>query len=149
MDNPDLRLDILRGAVKESDESTVTKDDLKDDKKEQVWEKTIQFQCSNCGLCEMCHYFGTSPPFIKKSLEFSEECYVMLDPFSPYNPKTANNFIVLGSECSVCRCTVCVECSIFFTKRICIKCAQFHINEFPQEVQNKIIKISDSEGKPK
>ena len=91
MDNPDLRLDILRGAVKESDESTVTKDDLKDDKKEQVWEKTIQFQCSNCGLCEMCHYFGTSPPFVKKSLEFSEECYVMLDPFSPYNLKTANN----------------------------------------------------------
>ena len=147
MDNPELRYDILRGAVKETDQETHTKDDLKDEKKDQHWEKTIQFQCSICGLCEMCHYFGRSPPFVKKALEFTEDCYVMLDPFSPYNPKTANHFIVLGAECSVCHQTTCVECSIYFTKRFCIKCAQFNINEFPQEVQTKIIKIADSEGK--
>ena len=146
MDNPDVRLDILRGVIKEDEDRTndKAKEEIKGDKKDQFLEKKIQFQCSICGLCEMCHYFGSNPPFVKKCLEFSEECYVMLDPFSPYNPKTANSFLVLGSECSLCQATVCVECSIYFTKRFCINCAQFNINEFPQDVQNRIVKVAES-----
>ena len=84
---------------------------------------------------------------MKKSLEFSEDCYVMLDPFSPYSLKSANSFIVLGAECSECRTTVCVECSIYFTRRFCVNCAQYNINEFPSDVQSRIVKVAESVGK--
>merc|ERR1719461_634747 len=81
MDNPDVRLDILRGVIKEGDgDKDEGKEDLKEEKKEHILEKKIQFECSSCGLCEMCHYFGSSPPFVKNCLELTEECYVMLDP---------------------------------------------------------------------
>jgi len=146
MDNPELRYDILRGAVKENGEEK-EREPLTEEKKEDIFEKKIQFQCSSCGLCELCHYFGSSPPFVRKSLEFSEECYVMLDPFTPYSPKSANSFIVLGGECSECRVTVCVECSIYFSRRFCINCAQYNINEFPPDVQSRIVKVAESVGK--
>ena len=84
---------------------------------------------------------------MKKSLEFSEDIYVMLDPFSPYSPKSANSFIVLGAECSECRTTVCVECSIYFTRRFCVNCAQYNINDFPSDVQSRIVKVAESVGK--
>ena len=147
MDNPDLRYDILRGVVREKGDESKDKEKLKEEKREVIFEKKIQFQCSSCGLCEMCHYFGSSPPFVKKSLEFTEDCYVMLDPFTPYNPKSANSFIVLGAECSECRVTVCVECSVYFTRRFCINCAQYNINEFPSDVQSKIVKVAETVGK--
>ena len=146
MDNPDRRLDILRGVVKENIDDQIKTNDVKEEKREDIVEKKIQFECRVCGLCEMCQYYGTSPPFVRKGLEFSEPCYVMLDPFSPYNPKKANNFLVLGADCSACSATVCVDCSIFFTKTFCVECAQFNINEFPLDVQNRIVKIG--EGKP-
>ena len=92
----------------------------------------------------MCQYYGTSPPFVKKSLEFSEPSYIMLDPFSPYNPKKANKFLVLGSDCSICRATVCVDCSIFFTKTFCVECAQYNINEFPSDIQSRIVKLTET-----
>ena len=42
----------------------------KDAKKgEDYYEKTIQFECSICGLCEMCQYLGRKPPFTKHLLE--------------------------------------------------------------------------------
>ena len=147
MDNPDLRYDILRGVVREKGDESKDKEKLKEEKREDIFEKKIQFQCSSCGLCEMCHYFGSSTPFVKKSLEFTEDCYVMLDPFTPYNPKSANSFIVLGAECSECRVTVCVECSVYFTRRFCINCAQYNINEFPSDVQSKIVKVAETVGK--
>ena len=147
MDNPDLRYDILRGVVREKGDESKDKEKLKEEKREDIFEKKIQFQCSSCGLCEMCHYFGSSPPFVKKSLEFTEDCYVMLDPFTPYNPKSANSFILLGAECSECRVTVCVECSVYFTRRFCINCAQYNINEFPSDVQSKIVKVAETVGK--
>lgn len=55
----------------------------KDDKKkgEDYYEKTIQFECSICGLCEMCQYLGRKPPFTKHLLEFDEDVFVMIDPF--------------------------------------------------------------------
>ena len=146
MDNPDRRLDILRGVVKENINDQIKTNDIKEEKREDIVEKKIQFECRVSGLCEMCQYYGTSPPFVRKGLEFSEPCYVMLDPFSPYNPKKANNFLVLGADCSACSATVCVDCSIFFTKTFCVECAQFNINEFPLDVQNRIVKIG--EGKP-
>ena len=43
MDNPDTRLDILRGVVKENVEDPVKTEDLKEEKREDVVEKKIQF----------------------------------------------------------------------------------------------------------
>ena len=50
-------------------------------KAEDYYEKTIQFECSICGLCEMCQYLGRKPPFTKHLLEFDEDVFVMIDPF--------------------------------------------------------------------
>ena len=43
MDNPDLRLDILRGVVKEDGEDSKTKEETKEEKLD-IFEKKIQFQ---------------------------------------------------------------------------------------------------------
>ena len=61
--DPESRLDVLRGVVKET--TADNKDDVKDEKKEDMFEKKVQFQCELCGLCEMCQYKGTAPPFVK------------------------------------------------------------------------------------
>ena len=58
----------------------------KDAKKgEDYYEKTIQFECSICGLCEMCQYLGRKPPFTKHLLEFNEDVFVMIDPFKVWH----------------------------------------------------------------
>ena len=73
-------------------------------RREDYYVKTIQFECRLCGLCEMCQYLGTKPPFTKNTLEFTEECYVMLDPFKPRQSRWNSDFLVLGGTCSMCRC---------------------------------------------
>jgi hypothetical protein len=98
--DPESRLDVLRGVVKET--TADNKEDLKDEKKEDMFEKKVQFQCELCGLCEMCQYKGKTPPFVKNLLEFTESCYVMVDPFSPRQSRFGNNFLVLGGECEAC-----------------------------------------------
>ena len=145
--DPESRLDVLRGAVKEA--AVDNKENAKDEKKEDIFEKKVQFQCELCGLCEMCQYKGTAPPFVKNLLEFTESCYVMVDPFTARQSRFGNNFLVLGGECDSCHVTVCVECSIYFTKRFCVKCAQFNINEFPKDVQSRIVKLADNFAKQK
>ena len=139
-------------------------DGEKDDKKkgEDYYEKTIQFECNICGLCEMCQYLGRKPPFTKHLLEFDEEVFVMIDPFKVYqrtislknNEKLTRNlfqprqsrwfsdFLVLGGTCAACNAECCQDCSIYFSKRFCIKCAEFNINEFPKDVQSKIVKLA-------
>lgn len=117
-------------------------------KREEV-SKTVPFTCSVCGQSEKCHYLGTEPPFCKAFIQFHEQCFVIIDPFTPRQFRGVSNFLVLGGFCSYCKEEVCVECSIYFTKRFCIKCSQFNINEFPKEVQGKIVKkvATDSSSK--
>jgi hypothetical protein len=112
----------------------------KDDKWEDYYEKTIQFECSMCGLCEMCQYLGRKPPFTKHTLEFTEDVYVMIDPFKPRQSRFNSDFLVLGGTCAACSAEVCQDCSVYFSKRFCIKCAQFNINEFPKDVQSRIVR---------
>ena len=133
----------------------------KDDKKkgEDYYEKTIQFECSICGLCEMCQYLGRKPPFTKHLLEFDEDVFVMIDPFKvcpcaisqneaksklfqPRQSRWFSDFLVLGGTCAACNVECCQDCSIYFSKRFCIKCAEFNINEFPKDVQSKIVKLA-------
>ncbi|XP_041111220.1 cysteine-rich DPF motif domain-containing protein 1 [Polyodon spathula] len=95
------------------------------------------FGCELCGLSTPFSYYGQKPPNTS-SIVFLEECYVMKDPFSPEKEK----FLVIGSHCSLCRKRVCVgtECGLFYTKRFCMQCIKVHLEEFPQEVQQELIK---------
>jgi len=116
------------------------KEEMKEKMREDYYEKKIQFECSLCGLCEMCQYFGQKPPFTKSRLEFDEDVFVMIDPFKPRQSRFASDFLVLGGTCLACKLEVCLDCSIYFTKRFCIKCAQFNINEFPKDIQSRIVR---------
>ncbi|XP_071174274.1 cysteine-rich DPF motif domain-containing protein 1-like isoform X2 [Mytilus edulis] len=73
--------------------------------------------------------------FIKLSL--MEDSYLCKDPFS-----AEGGFITLGSHCSMCQLSVCcsTECSLFYTKRFCIDCCKSKIEQFPQEIQQEILR---------
>jgi len=111
-------------------------------KEEDPFARTVDFSCAICGLSEKCHYWGKRPKFVKGLLEFKEDSYVLVDPFSPREIRLANNFLLLGGVCAHCRKEVCVDCSVFYARRFCNKCAEFYIHEFPKEMQAKIAKIS-------
>lgn len=106
----------------------------------------IDFICSSCSMQEKCHYKGKAPYFAK-NINFTEDCYVMKDPFSPPpGPETKKSFteyfLVVGADCSNCNKSVCKgsECSIYYSKTFCLECVQMRIKEFPLEVQTKIKK---------
>ena len=99
----------------------------------------IKFSCFKCGLQEECHYFGRKPPFVAKQIEFTEDTYVMRDPFSPREVGRAN-FLQIGGHCNNCKRTVCVECSTFYYKRFCNECCAQYLSEFPPEIGTKIQK---------
>ena len=145
LDNPDARLDLLRGVGRVRAPAQAER--AGEEERRDLLERDVQFCCARCGLSEMCQYHGRKPQFVRNGLEFSEDCYVMLDPFTPYRSKAPNNFLVLGSDCAGCGETVCVECSLYFTKRICMQCAQFNINEFPSEVQKRVVRLTESAAK--
>ena len=45
--------------------------------------KPIPFKCSICGLAEICHYYGRRPPFARGQIEYVEDTFCMMDPFTP------------------------------------------------------------------
>lgn len=111
----------------------------------------IPFKCENCGFVAVCNYKGTTPPF-SKNIKFTEECYVMQDPFSPPpgNATSKSNseyFIVIGADCCSCTKVVCAAttCSLFYQKSYCFDCAHQSITSFPLEIQSKIRKILSSQ----
>jgi len=98
------------------------------------------FECGICGLREEYHYFGTTAPFCR-SVTFLDKSYVMRDPFS----KGENaNFLLLGSNCGICRTPVCQDCSVFFSVRFCRNCYQSHSNLLPEELR-QIVKKQQKE----
>lgn len=101
------------------------------------------FTCSYCSLDGTFDYKGAKPPFARQ-LIYSEDCYIMKDPFSVLNE---GEVLVLGADCSVCKKSVCLGCSIFFGNRFCSKCAIANIQYFPGELHTKIkalVKQSDT-----
>lgn len=93
------------------------------------------FECSDCGLHEEFDYYGKTPPFCK-SIIFAEASYVAKDPFTSSSGNNAN-FLLLGSDCAVCKRMTCQECSIFFTKRFCAHCTRVYSSELPEELRTK------------
>jgi hypothetical protein len=43
---------------------------------------TVLFACARCGLTEDCHYFGLKPQFCRDQVKFSEDTFVLKDPFT-------------------------------------------------------------------
>ncbi|XP_075066436.1 cysteine-rich DPF motif domain-containing protein 1 isoform X2 [Mixophyes fleayi] len=95
------------------------------------------FECQLCKLSVPYTYFGQKPPNMK-SVILLEECYIMMDPFTPDKEK----FLILGSQCSVCKKVVCVdtECSLFYSKRFCLPCVTKNKDAFPEEIQQDLDK---------
>ena len=125
-------VDRLNSADKKSNEE-------KEKENPSVYDLEIKFSCAKCGLQEICHYFGRKPPFVTKQIEFTEDTFVMRDPFSPREIGRAN-FLQIGGNCSKCRRTVCVDCSTFYYKRYCNDCCAQYLSEFPPEIGTKIQK---------
>ncbi|KAM4748689.1 LOW QUALITY PROTEIN: cysteine-rich DPF motif domain-containing protein 1 [Rhinophrynus dorsalis] len=91
------------------------------------------FECQLCKLSVPYTYFGQKPPNTR-SVILLEECYVMKEPFNPDKEK----FLVLGSPCSLCKKVVCVECSLFYSKRFCLPCMTKNRESFPPEIQQDL-----------
>ncbi|XP_018543043.1 cysteine-rich DPF motif domain-containing protein 1 isoform X2 [Lates calcarifer] len=81
-------------------------------------------------------------PALNDGAKLLEECFVTKDPFTPDKEK----FLVLGSTCSLCSLCVCVgsDCSLFYTKRFCMKCVNKHLDQFPHQVQAELAKKKQS-----
>jgi len=112
-------------------------------KTQEYLEKSVLFCCAVCALEEKCHYLGSKPKFVKNLVQFKEEAYLMIDPFSPCEPRMAKNFLLLGADCSKCAQPVCLDCSIFYIRRFCVTCANFYCEEFPEEVRPRIRKLAE------
>ena len=111
---------------------------------EQIEDEKIQFLCKECGMSELVHYYGKSPPFVK-NIEFLEDCYVMKDPFSVPPSRHGKRsfteyFINIGSNCIFCSESFCKDCSIFYSSTFCFRCAYEKVSQFPLEIQSKIRK---------
>lgn len=126
--------------IKKEKEETVKKE-----KEEvEVEPEKINFKCSGCGMSELVDYFGKTPKFVR-NIEFSEDSYVMKDPFRQPPTKNGTNsfteyFILLGSHCTLCQDVVCQDCRLFFKSTFCYPCAESEVRSFPLEVQSKIRK---------
>ena len=116
-------------------------------------DELVQFKCSSCHLNEVCHFLGKTLPSHKKRVTFKEDTFVMRDPFTPRvvaahsanrSPWSGCNLLVIGGFCTICQSSVCVDCSMFYTRRYCLDCAANHIREFPADVGAKIQKKLDT-----
>ncbi|CAF0808890.1 unnamed protein product [Adineta steineri] len=72
-----------------------------------------------------------------------EQVYLLRDPFVAIKNKddqTKISSVIIGSTCSVCSSPVCVhlDCSLFYTRRFCLKCIAKYRDEFPREVLDEI-----------
>lgn len=129
----------------ENEATTTTDKESKSKKDEEDDIPKPRFKCENCEFQEEYDHFGIQPPFANK-IKFNEKCYVMKDPFSPApeHAKTTNSeyFIALGANCAQCDRMICrgQDCSFYYLKTYCLRCAGGIVNKFPLEVQSKIRK---------
>lgn len=52
---------------------------------------------------------GSQERNLKFEFRFSEDVYVMKDPFSPKNRNIPTNYLLLGGTCSICKNSVCAD----------------------------------------
>lgn len=108
------------------------------------------FQCSLCPFYATYDRYdskyvddSTSKP--KKESAFTidllEQVYLLRDPFVAIKDDQSKvSSLIIGSVCSVCSQAVCVhgDCSLFYTRRFCLKCVAKYREEFPREILEEI-----------
>ncbi|CAF0937090.1 unnamed protein product [Rotaria sp. Silwood1] len=77
------------------------------------------------------------------TIDLIEKVYLLRDPFVAIKDKEDQkklSSLIIGSICSVCSCPVCVhsDCSLFYTRRFCLKCVAKYRDEFPREILDEI-----------
>jgi hypothetical protein len=80
------------------------------------------------------------------TIDLLENVYLLRDPFvaikenKDKDNETKFSSIIIGSTCSVCSRPVCVhsDCSLFYTRRFCLKCLAKYRDEFPREILDEI-----------
>ncbi|XP_014438071.1 cysteine-rich DPF motif domain-containing protein 1 isoform X4 [Tupaia chinensis] len=98
------------------------------------------FECQLCALTAPYSYKGQKPPNTQ-SVVLLEDSYVMKDPFTP----DKDGFLVLGSRCSLCSR---LECSLFYSRRLCLPCVQENISAFPREIRQDLEKRKAPSKRP-
>jgi len=80
------------------------------------------------------------------TIDLLENVYLLRDPFvaikenKDKDNETKFSSLIIGSTCSVCSRPVCVhsDCSLFYTRRFCLKCLAKYRDEFPREILDEI-----------
>lgn len=109
------------------------------------------FQCSLCPFYATYDRFDTkylddsSVTKTKKECAFTvdllEKVYLLRDPFvAMKDDQSKVPSLIIGSICSVCSRPVCIQsdCSLFYTRRFCLKCLAKYRDEFPREILDEI-----------
>jgi len=79
------------------------------------------------------------------TIDLFEKVYLIRDPFISVKDKdkddqTKISSLIIGTTCSICSCPVCIhsDCSLFYTRRFCLKCFAQYRSEFPRELLDEI-----------
>ena len=79
------------------------------------------------------------------TIDLLETAYLLRDPFVAVKETNKEDrsklaSVLLGGTCSVCSAPVCVHinCSVFYTRRFCLRCVAQYRDEFPREILDEI-----------
>jgi hypothetical protein len=79
------------------------------------------------------------------TIDLLEKVYLLRDPFvavkeADKEDQSKISSLIIGATCSVCSCAICVhvDCSLFYTRRFCLRCVARYREEFPREVLEEI-----------
>lgn len=108
-----------------------------------------EFSCEICGLEAPYEVFDDRPPKkgVTRTIRYREKCYIMQDPFRPQSERLP---LVVGAPCSECeKKMVCMDCSLFFSRRFCVKCVRRYESDFPHQLGKEIKKLKEHYSKVK
>ena len=80
------------------------------------------------------------------TIDLLETAYLLRDPFvavkdnnNKEDPSKLSS-VILGGTCSVCSAPVCahLNCSVFYTRRFCLRCVAHYRDEFPREILDEV-----------
>eukprot|EP00741_Cyanophora_paradoxa_P021335 tig00021348_g20594.t1 len=97
--------------------------------------KEPRFVCYICAFHSHVDARGNRAPWAP-TLAFLEESACLIA-----DPTAADGFpIFIGADCSNCFKSVCPQCSVFYTKRLCLECGKKIAEYLPSEIQKELEK---------
>ncbi|VUZ38903.1 unnamed protein product [Hymenolepis diminuta] len=105
--------------------------------------KTGSFKCAGCQFSVKYDDKSTRPRYLMQNITLLEEVYVMRDPFVDGGAGA----IIIGADCCVCNDSVCIspQCSFYYGKRYCRKCALGNLDHFPEDIHKELLRNFTSE----